>query len=145
MVFASTLAAVVLFTTGTGVYAYESPEVIEGHSLYPVKDNMERVEEWFARSPNRQSEFHAKMLGRRMREARHNQHRPEFAQKILDQAVNQIDRNGGLGKHLGPELRELHDRIRAMDLEPEERHKLFLEELKKFIGDKDFRPKGMRF
>ena len=141
--FASAMAVVVLLTTGTGVYAYDSPEVIEGHSLYQVKDKMERVEEWFARSPERQADFQVKMLDRRLNEARHFQHRPEFAEKILDKAADRIDRNGGFGQHLNPELREMHDRVRSMDISREERHKLFMEELNDFIDVNDIDPEEM--
>jgi len=143
--FASAMAVVVLLTTGTGVYAYDSPEVIEGHSLYQVKNNMERVEEWFAHSPKRQAAFQAKMLNRRLNEARHFRNRPEFTNQILDKAANRIDRNGGFDRHLKPKLREIHDRIRGMNISREERHQLFIKELNNFITENNINPEETVF
>lgn len=144
-VFAGAIAIVLLFTTGTGVYAYESPEVVEGHILHSVKDGIERMEGNFARSDERMARFHAKMLQRRLREAEHFEDRPEKSQMILDRAAMRIDHNGGLGAQLQPDLRELHDRIRAMDISPEERHKLFREGLHKILFENPPGERGMRF
>lgn len=63
------VAALVIFVTmGTGVYAYSSPQVTEASSLYPVKQGIEQLQEKFHRSPESRSEFHAKMVERRIAE-----------------------------------------------------------------------------
>lgn len=66
--FASAALVIVLFTTGTGVYAYESPEVIDGHPLHFMKTSIETIEEQFARSPESRAEFHDRMVERREQE-----------------------------------------------------------------------------
>lgn len=43
-------ALAVIFLMGTGVYAYESPNVGEGHPLFPVKRGIEQVEGAFTKA-----------------------------------------------------------------------------------------------
>lgn len=60
---------VLVFGTGTGVYAYESPDVVDGHPLYFVKSAVEKVESRFAISPEQRDRHEQKMLRRRAGEA----------------------------------------------------------------------------
>jgi hypothetical protein len=59
---------VLLFGLGTGVYAYESPEVVSGHPLFFLKESVETVEGSLARSPEARIAFHARMMARRLDE-----------------------------------------------------------------------------
>ncbi|MCR4314702.1 MAG: DUF5667 domain-containing protein [Candidatus Uhrbacteria bacterium] len=87
------LASLALFfTVGTGVYAYESPEVTEGHPLYFVKSGIESVRERVARSPEAQAEFHAEMMERRLAEGEHHLSlHPDRVSPSLEQAANQFE------------------------------------------------------
>ena len=85
-------ALVVVFTMGTGVYAYESPEVVEGHPLYQVKQSIESVEKSLARTPEARAEFHSRMMERRISEGEHHLSRqPEQVQEALDAAADQLE------------------------------------------------------
>lgn len=85
-------AVVVVFTMGTGVWAYESPDVVEGHPLYFVKSSLESVEEGLARTPEARAEFHARMMERRLTEGEHHLSRqPEHVQESLDAAADQLE------------------------------------------------------
>jgi hypothetical protein len=63
------LVMVLLITTGTGVYAYSSPEVDGDDSLFVVKTSIESVEMMFHRSDADLYDFHGRMLDRRLDEA----------------------------------------------------------------------------
>ena len=65
----SLAVAVPFFTFGTGAFAYVSPTVTEGTTLYSVKQQLEDFEGSFAHSHEAQAAFHLKMYGRRLREA----------------------------------------------------------------------------
>lgn len=54
--------------TGAGTYAYASPEVTQAHLLYPVKRGIETVESQFYRTDVSQTQFHTRMLERRLDE-----------------------------------------------------------------------------
>lgn len=56
-------------TFGTGAYAYTSPTVTEGTTLYPVKQQIERLEGTMAKTHEERAAFHLKMYERRLREA----------------------------------------------------------------------------
>lgn len=90
------LASLVLFfTVGTGVYAYESPEVTEGHPLYFVKSSLEFVQRGVARSPEARAQFHAQMMERRLTEAEHHllSSRPDRVPLSLKQAADQFEQS----------------------------------------------------
>ncbi|MBU0645890.1 hypothetical protein KJ611_00200 [Patescibacteria group bacterium] len=84
-------ALVLFFALGTGAYAYESPSVTEGHPLHFLKNNFEKFEERFADSPEKQAQFHAKMMERRMGEAEHLGWGSEEAQTLLEAAAAEMD------------------------------------------------------
>jgi len=66
---AGVCVVVLFFGMGTGVYAYESPEVTPDHPLYFMKSGMEQMEGRFAKTPEARAKFHAKMMDRRLKEA----------------------------------------------------------------------------
>lgn len=62
------LIVLVLLGGGLSVYAYESPDVTNGHPLYGLKRTMEQVEGLFATTDESQAEYHLKMALRRIDE-----------------------------------------------------------------------------
>lgn len=64
----SAMVLVLFTTTGTGVYAYSSPQVTESHVLYSVKHGMEAVEQVFPRPERRDIDFYMRMMDRRISE-----------------------------------------------------------------------------
>ncbi len=85
------VALVLLLGTGTGVYAYESPRVAEGHVLFPIKRGIENMEGlFFARGAEGQARFHLKMMQRRLDEAEvHEMY--QYRDKMLEQAAMELD------------------------------------------------------
>ena len=81
-----------LFGTGTGVYAYESPSVSDGHILYPIKRGMEQVEQRFASTSEQRADFHAKLMRRRIMEAERLDGAQERIPRILESASSELDR-----------------------------------------------------
>ncbi len=81
----------VVFGTGTSVYAYDSPDVSDGHPLYPIKQGIERIEERFAANSEQRAEFHARMMGRRMAEAERLDGAKEQITRILESAAAELD------------------------------------------------------
>lgn len=81
---------VVFFSMGTGVYAYESPEVVDGHALHPIKAQLEKWEEKFAGSPEKQALFHEKMAERRLEESERHELFKKKADKLLDKASEEL-------------------------------------------------------
>ena len=83
-------AIVLLFGTGTGVYAYESPTVTEGHPLHFFKQGIEQVQGTLKFSPEARSEYHAKMMDRRLREAEHFVGDKEMLQASVEKAAAEL-------------------------------------------------------
>jgi|GEM_PF-1347078 hypothetical protein len=88
--FASAVIILLALTTGTGVYAYESPGVTEGHLLHPIKQTAEQVEAVLAFSPERKVRYHAKMMDRRLKEAEHFMAQPEKMQRAMEQVASEL-------------------------------------------------------
>jgi len=89
---AGLLAIVLMTTMGTGVYAYESPEVVEGHVLHPVKSGIENVQQVFARSPEARARFHSEMMSRRLGEGEHHLlGKPEHVETVLEKAATHLE------------------------------------------------------
>lgn len=59
------LAVVCLGSSGVGVYAYSSPEVTDGTTLYPIKQAIEKIERRTKRSPEAVAKFNLKQIKRR--------------------------------------------------------------------------------
>jgi hypothetical protein len=84
---------VIVFSMGTGVYAYESPTVTEGHPLHFLKNGIENVQEGLARSPEARAEFHARMMERRLEEGEHQfPHKPHSVPPTLEEASAHFER-----------------------------------------------------
>ncbi len=67
--FGAALASFVCIVGGTtGVYAYESEQVLPGHFLYPVRESIEYIEEQIATTPEKRVEVTVKHIERRMHE-----------------------------------------------------------------------------
>jgi hypothetical protein len=85
------VALLVVFGLGTGVFAYESPSVVEGHPLNFVKENVEKVEEKLARSPEARAKFHARMSDRRFKEAKRFKGDDSRKADFLEKASAELD------------------------------------------------------
>lgn len=82
---------VLMFGMGTGVYAYESPSVVEGHPLHFVKDGIETMEGKFYKGSEARARFHMKMMSRRLEEGeRHLQNSPKVEQ-ALEKAAERLE------------------------------------------------------
>lgn len=79
-----------VFSAGTGVYAYESPEVVDGHPLEFVKESIEGVEERIATIRKRKAEYHTKMLRRRLAEAETHNKVPDKTNRLLSAAAIEL-------------------------------------------------------
>lgn len=84
-------ALVLVFGMGTGVYAYESPNVVDGHPLYFVKAGIEQVEERAMITPEMKARFHAKMMSRRLNEGEHFVHDRYQVEPLLDKAADELE------------------------------------------------------
>jgi hypothetical protein len=104
--FAMAMSAVVLVSgAGTGAYAYASPDVTEGTMLYPIKQNIENVEEKFQFTPEAKAKFLLKKIKRREQEAEIVRKRGgknlEAVEKAVENQISQIeDRLDNAGKVL---------------------------------------------
>jgi len=82
---------VLVFGMGTGVYAYESPSVVDGHPLHFMKEGIESVEGVFARSPEGRARFHTRMMSRRLEEGETHLQDAAHAQRALERAAIQFE------------------------------------------------------
>ena len=67
---ATGFASVVLMagSLGAGAYAYTSPQVTEGNVLYPIKQNLEKIEEIAQITPEAKAKFYLKKIERQTKE-----------------------------------------------------------------------------
>ncbi len=65
MAVAGTLASIAMLLSGSGAYAYSSPNVTPESPLYGVKTGIEDVQERFKKSPEARAKFHKAMAQRR--------------------------------------------------------------------------------
>jgi len=133
----------VVFGTGTSVYAYDSPDVSDGHPLYPIKQGLERIEERFAATPETRAEFHAKMMERRIAEAERLDQTQEQIPKILESAAAELDLSV---EELKTDLREPERRQELLDRlsETNERYAEVLSRVPKGKHRPPPPPEGMR-
>jgi len=70
--FRYTTVAIVLVVlisgSGTGAYAYGSNEVVDGNRLYPLKQQIEKLEERLQKSPSAKAKHYLKIMERREKE-----------------------------------------------------------------------------
>lgn len=108
------LALVVILMTGTGVYAYESPAVSDGHPLYPLKQGIEQIHHAvFVHSSDDEEHFQQWVTERRMLEIRIKARQ--------------------LPVELRSQIMELKASIEAQDLSEEEKRQLFREEVEALL------------
>lgn len=86
------IAAAVLFavSVGTSAYAYDSPEVVEGHPLHFLKENIENFEGKLKFSSEKKAEWHIKMQNRRMEEGQYFMEKNDFRKKIFENGIKEI-------------------------------------------------------
>ncbi len=85
-IISASIAGIVLAgSVGTGAYAYTSPDVTEGHPLYPLKQTIEKVEEKTQSSPEAKAQFYLKQLARREAEKKVLERKQKQTQKLEDQ------------------------------------------------------------
>lgn len=75
----------------TGVYAYESPAVQEGHILQPIKRGLEIVQVRLARAPEVQARVRLQLAERRLREVEYKKRRGQFNEKAFNQVGAELD------------------------------------------------------
>lgn len=117
---AGVLGLVLTSSLGTGVYAYNNPEVTEGTILYPLKQKIEQVEELTKRTPEAKAKFYLKEIARREAE----KVVLERKQKKMGQAANKI--------------KAVENRIKAVESKLEKADK-FLEKME--VKDRDLKPR----
>lgn len=131
-----------LLVSGAGAYAYESPDVIDGHPLYAMKQGLETAEAAIAKtSPERAAAFHEKMLERRLKEAERivNGRREKLIERAADERERyesereRVSLPDGQKPRLGPEIRDLVERVRQGEGTREEKRHRFKEEARKLI------------
>lgn len=89
----SMIGAVCLFVVsslGTGVYAYNSPEVTENTPLYAVKQAIERLEEVTKFTPVAKEKFIKKEISRREAEKKVMQKRGRALKKV-EEKINKLE------------------------------------------------------
>jgi peptidoglycan hydrolase CwlO-like protein len=62
---ALSMIVILLGSSITSTYAYSSSEVTEGTMFYPIKRNIEKLEEKFRKSPESKTKFYFKQIERR--------------------------------------------------------------------------------
>ncbi len=138
-------AVLVIFGTGTSVYAYSSPDVSDGHPLYPIKHGMEQLQERFAATSDQRAEFHADMMQRRMAEAERLDQTKEQIPKILESAASELDLSVN---ELKADLRDPEQRKEVIDRlsETNERYADVLSRVPKAMDRPEMtgRPDGLR-
>ena len=119
---------VVFFSMGTGVYAYESPEVVDGHALHPIKAQLEKWEEKFAGSPEKQALFHEKMAERRLEESERHELFKKKADKLLDKASEELHLSQEEFKTLMQDTETIAELLEDLGVS-EERHAMMKERM----------------
>ncbi|SRR3989339_2054192 len=84
------MSLLVVASLGTGVYAYNSPEVTEGTLLYPVKQKLEQAEEAIQIRPEAKAKFYLKQLARREAEAVVNKKQGKNVEQ-LDKKIEKVE------------------------------------------------------
>ena len=88
---ATLIALIIVFSFGASAYAYNSNEVIEGHPLFFLKHNIEKMEGRLAVGSEAKVNFHHRMMERRLKEANHFGENNEKMKVLLEKAANELD------------------------------------------------------
>lgn len=108
-------ALAVVLMMGTGVYAYESPDVAEGHPLYPIKRGIEQVHHrvFVPKTPEAEAKFQGWVTDRRIEEV-------EVKAKHVPLELKQ-------------QITEIHDAIELEEVTEEEKRRLFRAEVEALL------------
>ena len=109
----ASLTLVVALGAGTGVYAYNSDDVIPDHPLYGVREGIEGIESSIAtHDPSALAATERKHLARRMREIeRMRELRRDVDERHIARVTRQIEHALQVGDGLPVRSREAHDEI----------------------------------
>lgn len=107
------VVVVVVFLAGTGVYAYDSPVVSQGHPLFVMKRGMEEVRRVIILNDDSRQQFELMLAHRRMAEM----------QKRAEQ----------IPQELRLQIQLVHDSIDKMDLSDAQKQELFHEEVEELL------------
>lgn len=115
------VSLLIVASFGTGVYAYNSPEVTEDNPLYIVKRTIEKVEETTKITPEAKARFLIKKIARREAEKQVMQKRGQAVEKIekrIEKTAEQLQKTDEIlqklearheikNKNLRPRVQEL--------------------------------------
>lgn len=105
--FASVLSLMVL--TSTTIFAYSSDGVAEGHLLYPIKRGTEKIEEFFATTPEDKYAHQEKMRQRRVRELiyiKEHEVNPERVKIVTEEISKTVEKQTEEFKRLSTDQQE---------------------------------------
>lgn len=127
--FAGALAVIIL--TSTTIYAYNSDSVVRGDLLYPLKNATERVEGFFARTPERRTLYYEKMAKRREAEIRNMKKEDlHYRETVTErERLLKLSRQKDVKENLND--LEIEERDRPLEKEKEVKEKRALEEREK--------------
>jgi|GEM_PF-6133001 len=84
------LVVVLLLSVGSSAYAYDSPEVVEGHPLHFLKDKIEKLEGKIKFTPEQRAAWHLKMQERRMEEGEYMADHKKMNNQIFQKGINEM-------------------------------------------------------
>jgi hypothetical protein len=128
----SACAIVLALGTTTGVYAYQSPDVVEGTTLFPIKHGIERAQEALAVTPEAKAEVHATLLERRVNEAETHAADAPVREQLMHDAEAEIRTTEHEAKD---EVKDPETRGRLLDRVKEQRDRY--EKLKERVGTEE--------
>ncbi len=116
---ATGFASVVLMagSLGTGAYAYSSPQVTEGNVLYPIKQNLEKIEEKTQTTPEAKAKFYLKQIQRReeektvLKKSGVEITKIEKVNQSIEQTEDQLEETDKITKKVSPEDIKLHEEV----------------------------------
>lgn len=109
---AGVMSIAVMMGAGTGVYAYSSEQVLPSHPLYPVRQEMEALEEHFQFTDVQRANLRRKLLSRRVHEAElMDAGNRKMAPQDISRITNAVRMAVEVGSTLPPELQRQHDQM----------------------------------
>lgn len=127
--FAGALVAIIL--TSTTIYAYNSDSVVRGDLLYPLKTATERVEGFFARTPERRALYYEKMAKRREAEIRNMENKDLHYRETVTERERLLKLSRQEDVKENSNDRKIEEKERPLEKEKEVKEKRALEERKK--------------
>ncbi|MEK7473603.1 MAG: hypothetical protein AAB668_02670 [Patescibacteria group bacterium] len=105
-----------MFSVGTSAYAYSSDEVLPDHTLYPLREYVEGVEERVVSKVEIKDVIRRKHLERKLKEIRRMQERRSLIEDRLLERVERVLESGLDERRPSSEIREdVMREIRAID------------------------------